>query len=358
LDNPREGGTCAADPDDVVAEDNAGDTAETNNDCSDSVGVTGAVVTRGGCTFDLDTETSEETFRNVFTPDMNTSDYKLFSTNPGQFFLNVATFIEEGETVNVTLPFPFVTEGAVPVKVYGDWTATEQDGKTCFNPFDLLWSQTDQVSIGAVGPYNNFGHTATIEIVAPDEEFEGWVWIRIHIDYGLKGLITGCTKNYDDAENCTFAYDSYTNNSFDIPDGQTYDFEFSDGASGGTTIESTNEFKRINGVAGGAIAAGGEPIAGTTVQIWQGTKLWKTVYTDWDGWYMALFKYTGKATTFTVKWVNLGVQQSITLKSNGFAQVNYIEGVTDASIITNTSTSTSTGGDTGTSGGGGKGKKA
>jgi hypothetical protein len=356
LDNPAVGGTCAADPDNVVAEDNEGDTAETNNDCSDTAAVVGAAVTRGGCTFDLDTDTDYETFRNVFTPDMNTSDYKLFSTNPGQFFLNVATYIDGGETVNVTLPFPFVTQGAVPVKVYGDWTASEDNGKFCFDPSNELWSQTDQVVIGASGPYNNFGQTATIPI-EPPEDFTGWVWIRIHIDYGLKGLITGCTKSYENADNCTFAYDSYTNDYFDIPDGQLYEFGFSDGLSGGTTIESRNAFKRINGVAGAAVALGGDPIAGTTVQIWQGTKLWKTVTTDDDGWYMALFKYTGKATTFTVKWINLGVQQSIVLKSNGFALVNYVEGVTDASIIIDTSTPTTTTTTPTTSGGNGRGRR-
>ena len=49
------------------------------------------------------------------------------------------------------------------------------------------------------------------------------------------------------------------------------------------------------------------------MKVWQGTKLWKTVVTDGDGWYMAQFKYTGKRTTFTVKVVQLGWQQSFTL---------------------------------------------
>jgi hypothetical protein len=227
-----------------------------------------------------------------------------------------------------------------------------EDGKTCISPSNLLWSQDDQVTLD---DYNGtFGDQATIDIVPPDSEFTGWVLIRIHIDYGLKGLITGCTKVGDnpdaDAVDCVFDED----NGFDIPDGQTYTFEFSDAASGSTTIDSDNEFKRVNGVAGLLLGAGGEPVAGATIQVWQGSKLWKTVYSDADGWYMALFKYTGKATTFTVQVINLGVQQSFTLKSNGFAVANFIDGVTTWELITNLSTTTST--DSG-SGGRGGGKK-
>ena len=95
------------------------------------------------------------------------------------------------------------------------------------------------------------------------------------------------------------------------------------------------------------------PVAGATIQVWQGSKLWKTVFTDEDGWYMALFKYTGKATTFTVQVIQLGVQQSFTLKSNGFAVANFIDGVTSWEFITSTTTSTDSGSTD--SGGGSKG---
>jgi hypothetical protein len=350
LDNPPGGGTCTADPDDVVGE---GD--ETNNDCSDSVSVTAIVVTRGACTFDL-YPNSIPTFRNIFTPDMNTGYYKLFATNPGQFFLNVATYIGEGETVDVDLPFPFVTQGAVPIKVYGDWTATEGDGKWCFEPFDLLWSQTDQVTLSNT-EYDQFGETATLTIDPPESEFTGWVWIRIHIDYDLKGITTGCTKETvegsgGDAIDCDYVVEGVDFEDT-ISDPMSYEFSFTDDASGSTEIESQNEFKRVNGVAGLVLGAGGEPVAGATIQVWQGSTLWKTVYTDEDGWYMALFKYTGKPTTFTVQVIQLGVQQSFALKSNGFAVANFIDGVTTWEFITVTTTSSDSGSTD--SGGGSKG---
>jgi hypothetical protein len=338
LDNPASGGTCTADPDNVVDE---GDN-EDNNDCSDSVGVTAIVVTRGSCTFDYSTETPEETFRLIFTPDMNTSYYKLNASNPGQLFLNVATFTD-GDTFDIEIPYPFVTTGATPVHVYGDWTTSTNDGKTCFSPSNQLWTQDDQITYDGYGS-DSFGDSQTLTI-DPDG-FEGWVFVRVHLKYGLKGITTGCERDDTDAIDCDPVGD--------ILDGQEYEFSFTDDASGSTTIDSQNEFKRINGVAGLVVGSGGEPLAGTTVQIWQGTRLWKTVVTDQDGWYMALFKYTGKPTTFTVQWISLGVQASTTLKSNGFAVVNYLEGVSDVSFIVTTSTDTSTStSDSGGSKGGG-----
>jgi hypothetical protein len=63
---------------------------------------------------------------------------------------------------------------------------------------------------------------------------------------------------------------------------------------------------------------------GTPVQIWQGTTLKQTVYTDADGWYVWTYKYTGKATTFTLKLrAPYNLSQSVTIKSNGFVIVNF-----------------------------------
>jgi hypothetical protein len=57
--------------------------------------------------------------------------------------------------------------------------------------------------------------------------------------------------------------------------------------------------------------------------IYQGNTLLGTVYTDADGWYMFNYKYTGKATSFTVKVPSLGAEQTVTLKSNGFLVVSF-----------------------------------
>jgi len=49
----------------------------------------------------------------------------------------------------------------------------------------------------------------------------------------------------------------------------------------------------------------------------------QTLYTDQDGWYQWQFKYTGKATTFTVTLPAYGVSKSVTIKSNAFVFVNF-----------------------------------
>ena len=67
----------------------------------------------------------------------------------------------------------------------------------------------------------------------------------------------------------------------------------------------------------------GNPVVNTPVQIYQGTALKQTVYTDADGWYVWTYKYTGKATTFTLKLPAYNLSQSATLKSNGFMVVNF-----------------------------------
>ena len=45
--------------------------------------------------------------------------------------------------------------------------------------------------------------------------------------------------------------------------------------------------------------------------------------TDADGWYMWSYKYAGKATSFTVKLPAYGLQQTVTLKSNGYLSVPF-----------------------------------
>ena len=59
--------------------------------------------------------------RLIFTPDpQNMPCYKLTASNPGQFYFNLFYSGTPGEveTFKVTLPYPWVTQGARPVEVY------------------------------------------------------------------------------------------------------------------------------------------------------------------------------------------------------------------------------------------------
>src|SRR5262249_36953969 len=72
------------------------------------------------CTFDDDTSAPGKQFRLIFTPDVNApSTYKLNSSNPGQYYYNA--FFNDGtspSTIHLTIPYPFVTQGATPIHVY------------------------------------------------------------------------------------------------------------------------------------------------------------------------------------------------------------------------------------------------
>jgi len=72
------------------------------------------------------------------------------------------------------------------------------------------------------------------------------------------------------------------------------------------------------------LSGASEPVPNVKVKIYDASnKLVTTVYTDQDGWYMWQYKYTGKATTFTVKLPSYNQSKSVTLKSNGFVIVTF-----------------------------------
>ncbi len=137
---------------------------------------------------------------------------------------------------------------------------------------------------------------------------------RIHLDYGLKG-----TDNYaKDANNN--AIDA-TTLAIRIPDEQSY--TLSDTA-GGATIQSENSFKRDPGIDGLVLNANGDPQANVKVQIYNSSgTLLATVYTDADGSYMWQYKHTGRPATFTVKLPAYSLLRSVTLKANGFVEVDF-----------------------------------
>jgi hypothetical protein len=65
-------------------------------------------------------------------------------------------------------------------------------------------------------------------------------------------------------------------------------------------------------------------VQGVTVRIHgPDGKVLATITTDQDGWYVYTYKYTGKAATFTIELPAYVLSQSVTLKSNGYAVVNF-----------------------------------
>src|SRR5262249_4804078 len=119
----------------------------------------------------------------------------------------------------------------------------------------------------------------------------------------------------------------FGNGSVSIASPQSYAFDFMSG--GGPSIGPTcgpgsvNVFKKNPGVNGLTLRSGTtNPKPNVRVQLIGPTgSLVVSSTSDADGFYQLLYKHTGKAANFTVKLPDLGVQQVVTLKANGYALV-------------------------------------
>jgi hypothetical protein len=275
------------------------------------------------CTFDRDDDLSGDQFRLVFTPDPAAPvTWKLNASNPGQFFDNVFYVGAGGTSVTLTVPYPFVTQGAVPIHIYDSATSAVSSGEICISPGHEAANSAAQISLanytdtsgdGKIG----MGDTATLTVQLPSLS-TGFAYIGVHLDYGLKKV--GSFKK-DQANN---AVDASTG-LIKVPDKQVYAFTNS-AVGGAAVVMSENVFKKSPGIAGLVVRnANGDPVLGTTVQIFGGGgRMLSSVRTDDDGWYFYPYKYTGKATSFTVRLPDFGLSQVVTMKSNAFVAVNFI----------------------------------
>jgi len=252
-------------------------------------------------------------FRLIYTPDPSSpTSYKLNASNPGQFYYNTFYVGSGPTTLTITLPYPFVTQGAVPIHVYsGVQSMISMGGQTCFVPGTELANSSTQVTLMSYSQ-QVFGSTTTITVNLPSLP-SNFAYVNIHLDYGLKGT-TGYSKG---AQNQAMGATTTINDKVS--------YIFSDSLGGSATVQNENVFKRDPGIAGLVRNANTDPVPNVQVKIYDSSnKLQVTVYTDQDGWYMWQYKYTGKAAPFTVKlpaYNNLA--QSVTLKSNAFVVVNF-----------------------------------
>ena len=279
-------------------------------------GINCGIVTNSSlCTFDVDTSSGDQfrQFRLIFTPDQNNpTTWKLNASNPGQFYYNILHFGTGDTTLSIDLPYPFVTQGAVPIHIFSEVTASTENGFTCFEPGTEIGNSPTQVTLSSYSP-QQLGSTASVDVTVP----AGFAYIIMHLDYGLKGT-TGYSKNAaNDAVNA--------NNTSEILIADKENYTFSDSSGGSDTIQSRNVFKRDPGIGGLVLEEDtDDPVENVRVQIYNSSnKLLATVYTDKDGWYMWQYKYTGKPATFTVKLPDDNLAQNVTLKANGFLIVNF-----------------------------------
>lgn len=264
-----------------------------------------SAITAGGCPFDVDKDDSNgQQFRLIFTQDpTNPSTYKMTASNPGQFFYNVFYVGTPGEsaTLYINVPEPFVTQGAMPVHIYQNVIL---DGD-CFIP-------VDEIAVIPAQANNDPVYVIPVEEV-PET---GLVYVRIHLDYGLKKEV-GYTKGGSSGND---ALKSGAN----ILDLTPYSFSFSDDTDpiDTQTIQNMNVFKHDPGFAGIVTDGDCNPIEGVDVQIRDSAKnLLAIVTTDEDGFYFFFYKHKGKAATYYI--TAEGITQSVTVKTNGLAAVDF-----------------------------------
>ncbi|NND84100.1 MAG: hypothetical protein HKN46_03025, partial [Acidimicrobiia bacterium] len=277
-------------------------------DESSYFGLTPGVVTNSSlCDFG-------DTFRLLFTPDMqryssSTPFYKLSDSNPGQFFYNVF-YVNDGttDTVSLEIPYPYVTQGAMPVHVYGGLTVDPVGDGTdinCFQPNEPgiaygstfgLGDYTDTNGDGVVG----FGDVFVVNVLAEDS----FQYINIHLDYGLE-------KTKDWERKGESVVNDGTNDEalggIRIDPGTALAFRaLADGieiAGSTDSVSSVHEFKQIRGFGGLVFTAGGEPVEGATVRLLSSDgAVLETMTTDADGWYLSVRQHKGKAATY---WLEL-----------------------------------------------------
>jgi hypothetical protein len=265
----------------------------------------------------------------LFTP--YGSGYKLNASNPGQTYYNVFYIGTPGASVtfNLTLPYPYVTQGANPVHAYDGVTISGSNPTYCLTPGDpvpITSAIPLPVTLANYSPQSVGSFTTvTVTMTVPSS---GFIYLNMHLDYGLKGTV-GLTKGGSGNDAVL-----QSNSSVLIPDLYNYQFSVSGAQNDTDGVCNMNVFKKNPGVGGragrryqvdGASDIIAEPNAAVTLKDAKGTVL-TTGATDEDGWYMLPYKWTGKAATLYVTLKPSGKPaqtKSITIKANGFVEVNF-----------------------------------
>jgi len=271
-------------------------------------------------------------FRLIYTQDVqNMPAYKLTASNPGQFFYNVFYTGNPGaqlpDTLTVTLPYPFETQGANPTHAYDNVTFVNSGGKTCLTPGNEVFVDSQTVDVGtscsAVG--SGTPKTITLNTKGLRVQSSGVLFFAIHVDYGFKKVCSGYDKNA-----ASDAVDFATKLTTLIPNLGNYQFSFSfDGGSpsGNTSVQNVNDFKKNPGVGGMVqkdITTNPVPGATGTLKNASGT-LVGSATTDLDGYYQITYKHTGPRENYTVTIVKGTYQdtKTVELKANAFFQVDF-----------------------------------
>ncbi|MFM8360054.1 MAG: hypothetical protein ACKOET_16025, partial [Verrucomicrobiota bacterium] len=306
----------------------------------------GSLVGAGGCAFDFPgCGNTNPTFRLIYTQDPQApSGYRLNASNPGQFFYTVWVSGAPGSpvTLNLEIPYPFVTQGSVPIKLYGDFSGSAQ---TCVEVMkdltfarDAAGARLYQITVpnNAVSPsgspilqFNAAKTAQVITITGPLDSATGILAVRVHLDYGLKGT-GGWVVNASGAG--VNALGTNEGDGADIDNCETYRFRFTRNAGASYRnyiIDSSNDFKKVPGFAGivsTSVDRGSQGRGGVKVEIWNASLTAKVAETttDADGVYLISYAHKSKTADYVIRLPAFQQQQKVTVKANGFAYAPFI----------------------------------
>ena len=192
---------------------------------------------------------------------------------------------------------------------------------------------------------NNMG-TCTLTVTATYPA-SCQLYVNIHLDFGLKGVHVdwnpgdGKPDRYDPDVATLSDWGSYdalvdesqmfAAGSLGIPDCKDLDFSHTTAFAGegfGGKVQNLNIFKRPSGCFGlASTSSDGEGVTGATLSLVHPTDgVVLTAETDEDGYYLLEYKHKGKPTLYTVTLTTQDgtvLSGQVTLKGNGFAEVNF-----------------------------------
>jgi hypothetical protein len=217
-------------------------------------------------------------------------------------------------TIAITLPYPFVTQGARPIHVYDSVQRITVDSRECLLPGNELYAIPGLIGLEDYGD-GHFGSTATVAFTFDNPG--DFAYINIHVDYGLKG-----TGGWNKVANHAQGTGDYLGVTINDRTMHTFSFTETDGPGGSAAIQNENNFKRDPGFSGLVTDIYGNGVAGVAVEITSPTgKVLATVYTDGDGLYSYYYKHSGKAAYYTVSLPDFGLTQTELVKANAFVWV-------------------------------------
>ena len=176
-------------------------------------------------------------FQLLYSPQTKTACDKLTASTPGQYYYNAFYTGTPGSnaTFKITLPYPWVTQGATPIHAYDSVTTTSTNGQTCLTPGNVIFSNTKQVKLSNYSP-QKLGSTYTFSLTVKVPA-SGFIYLNAHLDYGLKGLTTSYDSNLaGDAIQC-----GRTN--VLIPNNQSYGFSVGGSMTNNASVTSYNTFQ-------------------------------------------------------------------------------------------------------------------